>query len=185
MGLVQETLTLMKTKTSFLPDVTCYNYILSAYCHTGNVVAAAEVLGLMEKGGLELNSLSFDAMVLGACRVGRIDGAIGLLRRMEEDGVKVLYCTYGHIINGLLGLGCFELAVEFVRVLSGRNGALDGENFGLLARVLVRKKRWEEARLVLEEMEERGLEFQEKVRGESNVLSVSCLLNQISPSKSK
>lgn len=114
--------------------------------------------------GLAADSLTFDALVLGACRAGRLDAAVALLMRMLEDGVKVLYCTYSHVISGLLGIGGYWEAVEFVKVVGGRERRLDVENFGVLGRGLVRRKRWEEVMVVVKEMEERGLEMEGKVK---------------------
>ncbi|KAJ8647609.1 hypothetical protein MRB53_000632 [Persea americana] len=163
MAEVSLTLDFMK-RHSIPPDATCYNYILSAHCHVGNLSAAADTLTTMLDEGLAADSLTFDALVLGACRAGRLDAAVALVMRMVEDGVKVLDCTYSHVISGLLGIGGYWEAVEFVKAVGGRERRLDVENFGVLGRGLVRRKRWEEVKVVVKEMEERGLEIEGKVK---------------------
>lgn len=114
--------------------------------------------------GLVADSLTFDSLVLGACRVGRLEAAVALLRRMVEDGVKVMDCTYSNVISGLLGAGRYWEAVEFVKAVGGGESRLDKVNFGFLGRALVRRKRWEEVKAVLREMEERGLEIEGKLK---------------------
>ncbi|XP_058111270.1 pentatricopeptide repeat-containing protein At2g40240, mitochondrial [Magnolia sinica] len=145
------------------PDTTCHNYMLSALCHIGDLPAAAQTLNSMLGEGLEADSLTFDALVLGACRLGRFDGAVALVRRMEEEGVRGMYSTYAHVIRGMLSIGGYAEAVEFVRRVGGRDGRLDGENYGVLGRGLVWKGRWDEVRIVVREMEEKGLEIEEKL----------------------
>ncbi|XP_015943213.1 pentatricopeptide repeat-containing protein At3g56030, mitochondrial-like [Arachis duranensis] len=45
---------------------------------------------------------TFDALVLGTCKVKKVDGAMMLVRMMVDDGVPILYSTHIFIIKGLL-----------------------------------------------------------------------------------
>ncbi|MED6148921.1 hypothetical protein PIB30_057535 [Stylosanthes scabra] len=83
-------------------DLTGHNYFLSAHCYAGDVAAAAGVLKKMEEDGISADARTFDALVLGACKVMKVDGAIMLVRRMVDDGVPILYSTHMFVIGSLL-----------------------------------------------------------------------------------
>lgn len=145
------------------PDLTAYNYLLTAYCFVGDLTSAAGLLTRLAEEGLGADSRTYDALVLGACRVGNVEGALVVLRRMEDDGVPVLYSTHVHVISGLLKLGYYAQAVEFVMSYGGRDEGLDTESFGILASRLINLKRFDDAKLVLKEMSKMGLKMGAKL----------------------
>lgn len=149
----------MMKRMKVLPDVTSYNYVLTSYCFDGKLEEAAKVVDEMDENGIVYDSRTYDALVLGACKVKRVDGGLVLLRRMVNEGISALYSTHIHVINALLKQGYYGQAVEFVLIYAGRDKALDHECFGVLARRLISLKRFDEAKLVLEEMRSRGLEI--------------------------
>uniref|UniRef100_A0A1J3JNV2 Pentatricopeptide repeat-containing protein, mitochondrial n=1 Tax=Noccaea caerulescens TaxID=107243 RepID=A0A1J3JNV2_NOCCA len=142
----------MRSK-SVAVDVTSYNYFLTSHCYDGEVESASEVVRkIEEEDGIYPDSRSYDALVLGACRTGRVEAAMTILRRMEDDGVNVLYSTHAHVI------------AEFVMAYAGKDVRLDGESFGSLAGKLVKRKRFDEAKIVLKEMVNRGLRIGDDLR---------------------
>lgn len=146
-------------------DITGYNYILTAYCCAGDMKSATDLVERIEEEKLKPDSRTYDALVLGACRVAKVEGALMLMRRMEEDGEKaILFSTHSHVIGGILKLGYFEQAVEFVMSYAGRDKALDTHSFGSLASRLIALSRFQEARLVLMEMEKRDLAMGDKLK---------------------
>lgn len=145
-------------------DLTVHNIFLGAHCFAGDIDAAAGVLKEMEKEGLGADARTFDALVLGACRAGKVEGAMVLVRRMVDDGVPMLYSTHMYVIEALLKMGCYEQAVRYVKGFSGKDRVLDSEIFGCLGIKLVRLRRFEEAMLVLSEMKKRGLTMGYKLR---------------------
>ncbi|KAK9159147.1 hypothetical protein Scep_005721 [Stephania cephalantha] len=147
-------------------DVTAYNYVLTAHCVEGEAELAAEVVERIEAEGLRADARTYDAAAMGCCRVGRVEGAVAVVRRMAEEGVPALYSTHAHVIKGLVGLAGWREAVDYVRVVGGRDVLLDRENFGFLGSVLVRRRRVVEAKMVFDEMGERGLDVGEKLRRE-------------------
>lgn len=153
------------------PDVTAYNFLLTAYCFGGNMTSAAGLLARMEEEGLTADSRTYDALVLGACRAGKVEGALVMLRRMEDDGLPALYSTHAHVISGLLKLGYYAQALEFVVICGGRNQELDTESFGILASRLIGLTRFDEAKVVLEEMRKRGLRMGDKLKDFYNLHS--------------
>lgn len=145
-------------------DLTAHNIFLGAHCFAGDIDAAAGVLKEMEEEGLGADARTFDALVLGACRAGKVEGAMVLVRRMVDDGVPMLYSTHMYVIEALLKMGCYEQAVRYVKGFSGKDRVLDSEIFGCLGIKLVRLRRFEEAMLVLSEMKKRGLTMGYKLR---------------------
>ncbi|XP_010508891.1 PREDICTED: pentatricopeptide repeat-containing protein At2g40240, mitochondrial-like [Camelina sativa] len=146
-------------------DVTSYNYFLTSHCYDGELEPASEVIRkIEEEGGISTDSRSYDALVLGACRAGKVEAAMAMLRRMEEEGVTVLYSTHAHVISGLVEGGYYALGLEFVITCAGKDLRLDAESFGCLAGKLVKRKRFEEAKVVLKEMVARGLRMSDELR---------------------
>ncbi|CAH2068814.1 unnamed protein product [Thlaspi arvense] len=146
-------------------DLTGYNYLLTAYCHAGDLTSAAELLTKMEEEeGLRADTRTYDALVLGACRTGKVEGALAMLRRMEEDGAPLLYASHAHVIGAMLSVGYYEQAVEFVMSYGGRDEGLDEQSFGLLASRLINLKRFDEARFVVQEMKRRGIKMGDKLK---------------------
>uniref|UniRef100_A0A2P2Q5D6 Pentatricopeptide repeat-containing protein At3g56030 n=1 Tax=Rhizophora mucronata TaxID=61149 RepID=A0A2P2Q5D6_RHIMU len=146
------------------PDLTAFNYLLTAHCVNGKLAAACEIVKRIEEEGMRANSRTYDALVLGACRTGKVEGALVLLRSMEDDGLPALYSTHMHVINALLKLGYYDQAVKFVRAYAGRDNGLDTENYGVLAMKLINLKKLDRAKVVLEEMRERGLAMGDKLK---------------------
>lgn len=146
------------------PDLTAYNYFLSAYCFAGDLTPATEVLTKMVGEGVKADTRTYDALVLGACSAGKVEGALVVLRRMVDDGVPVLLSTHMYVVKALLKRGYYAQSVEFVRIFAGRDTWLDTNSFGCLASKLIELERFDEAELVLEEMNKRGLEMGDKLK---------------------
>ncbi|KFK34846.1 hypothetical protein AALP_AA5G200700 [Arabis alpina] len=156
-------------------DVTSYNYFLTSHCYDGDVAETSKVLKKMEEEGLVPDTRTYDALVLGACKSRNVEAAMVILRRMEEVGLPVLYATHAHVITEMIECGYYALVVEFVMAYVGKDKRLDEENLGSLASKLIKRKRFKEAELVLEEMCVRGLRMGNGLREfyETNVINVT------------
>ncbi|XP_019449468.1 PREDICTED: pentatricopeptide repeat-containing protein At3g56030-like isoform X2 [Lupinus angustifolius] len=160
-------------------DLTVHNLFLMAHCFTGDMAAAAEVLKEMEEeDGLVGDTRTFDALVMGACKIGNVEGAMVLVRRMVNDGVLMLYSTHMYVIGALLEKGCLEQAVKYVKCFGGKDKVLDAEIYGCLGSKLAGMKKVKEAMKVLEEMKQTGLPMGEKLKRfyEKNVGKVAKLV---------
>ncbi|KAK9697356.1 hypothetical protein RND81_08G032200 [Saponaria officinalis] len=142
------------------PDTTSYNYLLTAYCMRRDVGSAVGVLERMTKG----DARTYDAMVIGTCRVGKVEGAVAIVRAAVDDGVTLMHCTYEHVIKALLDAGYYEQGLKFVLCFAGRVKKLDDVNFDFLGKCLIELKRFDEAKMVVDEMKKRGLFMSEKVK---------------------
>ncbi|CAL0333200.1 unnamed protein product [Lupinus luteus] len=145
-------------------DLTVHNLFLMKHCFAADMAAAAEVLRKIEEDGLVADSRTFDALVIGACKSGKVEGAMVLVRRMVDDGVPMLYSTHMYVIGALLEKGCFEQSVKYVKCFCGKDKALDADIYGCLASKLAKLKRVKEAMMVLEEMKQRGLSMGDKLK---------------------
>ncbi|OWM87403.1 hypothetical protein CDL15_Pgr022514 [Punica granatum] len=146
------------------PDLTAYNYFLTAHAASGDLSGTVKMLERMEEEGMGADTRTYDAMVLAACRAGKPEGAVAVLRRMVEEGVPPLYSTHIHVIKALLRQHRIAEAVEFVRTFAGKDENLDSENFGIMANELIKKKRFAEAKSILEEMERRDLRLGDQLK---------------------
>ena len=146
------------------PDLTAYNYFMMAYCFNGDVNSAADLLTKMVQEGVSADTRTYDALVLGACKAGKVEGALAILRSMVDDGVPMLLSTHMYVIRALLGMGYNAQAVKFVRCFAGKDTWLDKNNFGCLASRFIELQRFDEAKLVVEEMKKRDLEMGEKLK---------------------
>lgn len=147
------------------PDTTAYNYLLTAFCSKGEVISAADLVGKMVgEEGLKGDTRTYDALVLGACRAGKVDGAVAVVRAALDDGVRLMYCTYGHVIKGMLEEGYHAQAVKFVKSFAGWDRGVDMENFEVLSNGLLKLERFEDAKMVVEEMSRRGLPIGQKLK---------------------
>ncbi|XP_062156212.1 pentatricopeptide repeat-containing protein At3g56030, mitochondrial-like [Alnus glutinosa] len=145
------------------PDLTAYNYFLSAHCFVRDLTSATDVLTKMVEEGVKADTRTYDALVLGACKAGKVEGALVVLRSMVDDGLPVLLSTHMYVVKALLRLGYYAQAIEFVRIFAGRETWLDTHSFGCLASKLIELERFDEAKLVLEEMNKRDLEMGDKL----------------------
>ncbi|XP_021805638.1 pentatricopeptide repeat-containing protein At3g56030-like [Prunus avium] len=152
------------------PDLTAYNYLLMAYCFSGELDPTAAVLKRIEEEGMRADTRTYDALVLGACKAGKVEGALVLLRRMVDDGVPMQLSTHVYVIDSLLSAGFYDQAVKFVRSFSGRDTWLDKENFGSLANRLIKLKRFDKAKQVLDEMKSRGLDIGDKLKEKYEII---------------
>ncbi|KAL9224217.1 hypothetical protein vseg_000278 [Gypsophila vaccaria] len=141
------------------PDTTSYNFLLTAYCKRRDVGKAVSVLEAMKKG----DARTYDAMVVGACKVGKVEGAVAIVRAAVDDGVTLIHSTYEHVIKALLDAGYYVQGLKFVLCFAGRVKKLDDVIFDVLGKGLIELRRFEEAKMVVDEMKKRELFMSKKV----------------------
>ncbi|KAI5346600.1 hypothetical protein L3X38_014479 [Prunus dulcis] len=78
--------------------------------------------------------------------------------------------THVYVIDSLLNASFYYQTVKFVRSFSRRDTWLDKENFGSLAYRLIKLKRFDKAKLVLDEMKSRGLDMGEKLKEKYEII---------------
>ena len=64
----------------------------------------------MVETGCTPNVITFNTLINGLCREGRVLKAVALLDRMVENGLLPNHITYGTVVNGLCKMG---LGLEF------------------------------------------------------------------------
>eukprot|EP01018_Ginkgo_biloba_P000236 Gb_33357 [translate_table: standard] len=140
------------------PDTTCYNFALRSLCQNEQFSEAAELLGTMVNSpGSKPNSVTYDILILAACKAGKMEDALQLFGRTLEDGLKPLHCTYTSLISGFLQAGEFEKARLFVDRESGNDRAVDLSNHTFLIRSYCKLDKMQEARDTLKQMKAKNL----------------------------
>ncbi|VFQ81146.1 unnamed protein product [Cuscuta campestris] len=146
------------------PDITTYNYLLTGYCRVGDLEKAAGILTNLAEEKVGPDDRTYDALVLGACRVGKVDSALKVLRRMKEEGIVPLHSTHAHVIGAMVRLGFHKQAFQYVMACAGRDERLDCANLGELGRKMIRRRRYEDVKVVLKEMRKRGIEMGDELK---------------------
>lgn len=140
------------------PDVTCYNFVLRKLHQNEQFAEADKFFKMMVNTfGCKPDHVTYDILVLEACRAGKMEDATRHFGRMKEDGLKPLHCTYTNLINGFFQLDGFEKAYAFVRQESGKNDSLDVNNYSFLIRTCTKLGNYREAHDVLMEMKAKNL----------------------------
>ncbi|XP_074283420.1 pentatricopeptide repeat-containing protein At3g56030, mitochondrial [Silene latifolia] len=166
-GELQKAVAFLKTMKEFgvALDTGSFNCVLREYCYLGDVNHAVELLEMMvREEGLKGDAWTYDAMVLGACKAGKVDAAMAVMRSAIDDDVKLLNLTYEHVIRALMEDGYFEHTLKFVMVCAGRDKSFNGEMFNFLATGLIKYERFDKAKMVVEEMSKRGLVMHKKIQ---------------------
>jgi pentatricopeptide repeat protein len=95
--------------------------------------------------GYKPDAIAYDIMICAVCETERIQGALQLFDRLKEEGIKPLYVTYTHILNGLFQNNGFDKAHSFLIQQSGKDFVLDSINYTYLFRICRKSGQREEA----------------------------------------
>lgn len=121
-------------------DPMCYNLVLSvlckskkfALCNREKFEEVAQFLKTMVDMGCKPEAYIYNTMIQALCKVGKIDGALKFFDRLKEEGIKPLYPTYGHLLDGLLQFRGFDEAHSFLIQQCGKDRKLDTSNYNYL-----------------------------------------------------
>ncbi|PKI34264.1 hypothetical protein CRG98_045363 [Punica granatum] len=154
-GLVVESLDLFTEmlRVGIVPDEITYLCLLSTCAHGGLVREAFYFLESLKRHGMEPKSEHYACVIDALSRSGRIEEAYQFLRKIP---LELTGSMLGALLNGCLNHGRLDIAEIVGRRLIELEPDHDGRYVGLSnAYALV--KRWEEAKVMREEMERRGL----------------------------
>ncbi|TVU46549.1 hypothetical protein EJB05_06090, partial [Eragrostis curvula] len=91
----------MRVGKSVAPDGYTYTSMIKAFCRTGDVDAAFEMLVELQGAGLQPTVVTYNVLMDALCKSGRVEEAFRLKGRMVEGGLKPSVFTFGILINGL------------------------------------------------------------------------------------
>lgn len=154
-GLVVESLELFTEmrQIGIAPDEITYLCLLSSCAHAGLVREAFYFLESLKRQGMEPKSEHYACVIDALSRSGRIDEAY---RFLLEIPLEPTGSMLGALLSGCLNHGRLEIAEIVGRKLIELEPDHDGRYVGLSNAYAV-VKRWEEAKVMREEMERRGV----------------------------
>ncbi|KAF8725565.1 hypothetical protein HU200_020099 [Digitaria exilis] len=92
-------------------DRVVYNAMIAGFCEDErDPNAAFAVLDDMEKCGCKPNTVTYDTLVMGLCKLGRWRDAIKLVEEMPSRGCRPDVVTYRMLFDGLCAAGEFHEA---------------------------------------------------------------------------
>jgi pentatricopeptide repeat protein len=106
------------SKRRLKPNVTTYNLRMAALCAKGRSFEAEELLGAMGANGVPPNRESFNTVIEGLCKEGKVVAATALLKRMPEvprpggKGLSPNSKTFIMLLEALVEKREFVLALE-------------------------------------------------------------------------
>nr|XP_043607706.1 pentatricopeptide repeat-containing protein At5g08305-like [Erigeron canadensis] len=154
-GLVQESLDLFKEmqNVGIAPDEITYLCILSACAHGGLVNEAWYYFKCLTEIGLNLKTEHYACMMDALARAGQLMEAYTFLTQMPMEPTPSML---GALFNGCINHRNFDLAEVVGKKLVELQPDHDGRYVGL-SNVYAVIKRWDEARMMRETMEKRGV----------------------------
>lgn len=163
---VHEAFKFMK-KMNCPPDVSCFNFVLRKLYQNEKFAEAEKFLRMMVNTyGCKPDHVTYDILILEACKARKIEDAIRHFGRMKGDGLKPMHCTYTNLINGIFQVSGFEKAYAFVREQSGKDDRLDLTNYSFLIRSCSKLGNYREAHDVLMEMKAKNLKTDHRLCNE-------------------
>ncbi|GAB4825367.1 hypothetical protein Ancab_008238 [Ancistrocladus abbreviatus] len=95
-------------------DTDCFNMLLQCLCRRGHVGKANSLLNSM-KEKIEFNSMTYNIVISGWAKLGKVSEMENLLKGMVEDGFSAENLTYGYLIEGLGRAGQIDDAVKIFK----------------------------------------------------------------------
>ncbi|XP_078166093.1 pentatricopeptide repeat (PPR) superfamily protein [Carex rostrata] len=90
----------------FTPDVWSFNIVLKAFCSSGDVYGALEMLDKMRKLGYSPDIITHNTLVNGMCKANQVDGAYNFMKKLQLEGLGVTnVITYTSVITAYCKIG--------------------------------------------------------------------------------
>ena len=138
-------------------DTKSYNYLLGSLCKKGRITEVCELIEAMEKLGYLPDYVTFEIVIIHACRLGSMDFAIEFLYHMMSVGLEPQITTHAAFIKGYFWSGQVGNVHKYVVDMSSKDKYSANMNYNLLASLFHKSGRVVEARNVLIEMIEKGM----------------------------
>ncbi|KAJ8632795.1 hypothetical protein MRB53_026131 [Persea americana] len=87
------------------PNTKPYNYLLGSLCNKGRIIEVCELIDAMEKLCYLSDSVTFEIVIVHACRLGSMDFAIEFLYHKMSVGLAPRLTTHAAFIKGYFWSG--------------------------------------------------------------------------------
>ncbi|KAL0316977.1 UNVERIFIED_CONTAM: Pentatricopeptide repeat-containing protein, chloroplastic [Sesamum angustifolium] len=142
------------------PDLITYNTIVDGLCRAGKVNVAHNVVNGMRKKceSLRPNVVSYTTLIRGYCAKQEIDGAMDVFREMVGNrGFVPDTCTFNTVVNAHCNQENLDEALKVFEKMKEMNVKQDSATYSMLIRTLCRKKKFDKAEELLDELFEQEI----------------------------
>ncbi|OUZ99809.1 Pentatricopeptide repeat [Macleaya cordata] len=152
-------LTINLSKSSgFVPGVLSFNSVLDAIFRSKESVAKAEELyGEMIRSHVSPNVYSFNILIRGFCRDGKLEKALGFFNEMERTGCSPNVVTFNTLVDAYCKVGKIDEAFKLFELMAQRELRPNLITYNAVINGLCRLGRMKDTKRVVEEMESKGL----------------------------
>ncbi|CAD6220799.1 unnamed protein product [Miscanthus lutarioriparius] len=138
------------------PNVSTYRSLLHGYATEGNLVEMNNVKDLMQLG-LMPDIVTYNTVIDGLCKIGRLDDAMSQFSQMIHDGLSADIITFRILIHGFSMYGKWEKAEELFYEMMDRGIPPDVNVFNAMIDKLFKEGKVTEARKLFDLMPRAGV----------------------------
>ncbi|GKD64293.1 putative pentatricopeptide repeat-containing protein [Tanacetum coccineum] len=139
-------------------DLGCFNKVVECLCKSKLVDEAKYIVAKM-KGFVKVDGCTYKCLVCGFCDVGDLVEASKVWNVMVDEGFEVEIDCVEEMMDTLFKMNRYDEALKlFQSVRVSRIGELGVSSYGLVIGWMCKKGKLGQARVVFDEMRERGLQ---------------------------
>lgn len=146
--------------SSFVPDIACYNIVLSAVANSGDIT---EMMNLFDgigktkmqiKNGVQKNVVTYNTVIAALSKANMSERALEIFNRMMRAGIKANKYTYTSLIKSCSNsLDMQELLYE----MKEKGISPDIVTYNSMIRTLCDRLQWYDAKEFVTDMEKAGI----------------------------
>ncbi|XP_012845070.1 PREDICTED: putative pentatricopeptide repeat-containing protein At1g12700, mitochondrial [Erythranthe guttata] len=137
-------------------DVTILT-VVDGLCKTGHVLAANDLLWLLEKTIYKPNVKAYNAVIDGLCKTGTVDNALQLKSRKIDKGISPTIVTYNSMIQGLCDFCRWKEVKDLLNEVVDHEICLTVVTFSVLVDAFCKEGNVKEAEDILEIMKQQNI----------------------------
>ncbi|KAM0880645.1 hypothetical protein ACQ4PT_033436 [Festuca glaucescens] len=156
-------------RSSFRPDVICYNLLIDAYGRKRQLDKAEAMYTALLEARCVPTEDTYALLLRAYCNVGSLHRAEGVISEMREHGIPPSATVYNAYLDGLLKARCTEKAVEVYQRMKRDRCRTNTETYTLMINVYGKSKQPMSAMKVFNEMQSIGCK--------ANICTYTALVN--------
>uniref|UniRef100_A0A453NKF0 PROP1-like PPR domain-containing protein n=1 Tax=Aegilops tauschii subsp. strangulata TaxID=200361 RepID=A0A453NKF0_AEGTS len=156
-------------RSSFRPDVVCYNLLIDAYGRTRRLGKAEAMYAALLEARCVPTEDTYALLLRAYCAAGSLHRAEGVISEMREHGIPPSATVYNAYLDGLLKARCAEKAVEVYQRMKRERCRTNTETYTLMINVYGKSKQPMSAMKVFKEMQSLGCK--------ANICTYTALVN--------
>ncbi|GMH15793.1 hypothetical protein Nepgr_017634 [Nepenthes gracilis] len=144
-------------KYDILPDLDTYNWVIKAFCESGNSSSGFSIIAEMDRNGCVPNATTFGTLIAGFYKEEKLEDVGKVLNLMDEHGIMPELGTYNIRIQSLCKLRRSYEAKSLVDGMLSRGMKPNSVSYSHLIHGFCKEGNLEEAKKLFKSMVSRGL----------------------------